>query len=144
MLTQVTEIKSDLPNESYQLIRHEHLQMVVVSAQVLTSCRILLSTYKQVVFTECNFYACDFNGIDFDGCIFENCTFEFTHFRKCNFKNCNFSNCTWTGTSALNSSFEACDLDRTLNTLFRNGRNTITSGNKNYSTDIYIQLALAS
>ncbi|HXH75679.1 MAG TPA: pentapeptide repeat-containing protein [Bacteriovoracaceae bacterium] len=143
MITQVTEIIKDLPSERNQLIKDEHLEMVVVTSQVLTSCKILLSSYNQVVFSDCNFYACDFNGIEFNNCVFENCTFEFTHFRKCNFKNCNFSNCIWKGVSSISSVYEACDMDYVMNELCRNGRNTMSSGRKEHSTDIYIELALA-
>jgi uncharacterized protein YjbI with pentapeptide repeats len=146
VFTETTEIMEEVPSESYQLIQHEHLNMVVVSEQVLSGSKVSASSYKKVVFSDCIFYACDFKEIEFSDCVFENCTFEFSHFRKCKFKNCNFSNCTWKGVSSLDCIYEACDLGRELSDLCRNGRNTLTSGRRNqdYSTDIYIQLALAS
>lgn len=142
--TKTIDFTRDLLSDSYQHIQGEHLSMVVISAQVLTSSRIEASTYKKVVFSECTFYGCDFNKIAFHDCIFENCIFEFSHFRGCTFENCNFSNCTWKGASSVGSFYQGCDLDRELSELCRNGRNTLTSGRRDFSTDIYIQLALAS
>ena len=143
MFSQDTEITKQIATESHQLIKDDHLSMVVISSQVLSSSRILLSTYEQVVFSDCTFYACDFQGITFENCIFENCTIEFSHFRKCAFKNCNFSNCTIKGVSSISSIYEACDLGREFSDLCKNGMNTMTSGRKDHSTDIYINLAVA-
>jgi uncharacterized protein YjbI with pentapeptide repeats len=143
MITETTKIIEDTTTAGHQFIKAEHLQMVVVTDQVLSSSRILLSTYEQVVFSECTFYACDFQGLTFENCVFENCIFEFSHFRACNFKNCNFSNCTWKGVSSTYSIYEACDLGKDFGDLCKNGKNTITSGRHDNSTDIYINLAVA-
>src|SRR5690606_3543199 len=60
MFTQTIE-KTQLESfESYQLIKDEELASVVISSQVLAGSRILLSTYRHVVFSDCVFYACDF------------------------------------------------------------------------------------
>lgn len=144
MDTKTIDFSRDLLADGYQVINGEHLSMVVISAQVLTASRVQASTYVKVVFSECTFYGCDFNSIEFSDCIFENCIFEFSHFRNCTFKNCNFYNCTWKGASSIGSFYQGCDLGQELNDLCHNGRNFLTSGKRDFSTDIYIELALAS
>lgn len=134
----------EITGESYQFIKGENLALVVVANQILSSTRVLLSTYEQVVFSECNFYACDFQGLTFENCVFENCTFEFSHFRACNFKNCSFSNCEAKGCSSMNSIYEACVFGQQFGALAKNGHNTVTSGRHDHSTDIYIHIAVAA
>ena len=137
-----TKLSSSL---SYQLIKDEQLANVVISSQVLAGSRILLSSYEQVVFSDCAFYACDFQGVTFDNCIFENCTFEFTHIKMCKFKNCNFENCKWAASSSVNSIYESCDLGERQFELGQSGRNQISFPEmSDCTTDIYIDLAMAS
>ncbi len=143
MITQAINFTEQMPSDSYQFIKDEHLHMVIISAQVLSSSRILLSTYDQVVFSDCTFYACDFDGITLENCIFENCIFEFSHFRNCLFKNCSFNNCTWKGASSVNSTYDCCDLGEELGHLCKNGKNTVTSPDRDHTTDIYINFSIA-
>jgi uncharacterized protein YjbI with pentapeptide repeats len=119
---QNTELNSA---DSYQMIKDEHLDSIVVSAQVLAGSRILLSSYKQVVFVDCVFYACEFQGVTFDNCVFENCSFQFSHIRRSEFKNCNFENCTWRATTTTNTIYSNCDLDNGLTSITTSGRNQI-------------------
>lgn len=142
MFTQTTKIIQE-SNECYQLVRDEHLNMSVVASQVLAGSRILLSTYKHVVFSDCNFYACEFQGVTFENCVFENCTFEFSHFRKTKFKNCNFTNCTWKASSSINSIYEDCELPPQLEELCQTGRNLITFQDRELNLTS-IELAMAS
>jgi uncharacterized protein YjbI with pentapeptide repeats len=143
MFTQTIE-KTQLESwESYQLIKDEKLAFVVISSQILAGSRVLLSTYRHVVFSDCLFYACDFQGVTFENCVFENCNFEFSHIRKCKFKNCNFTNCTWKAASSTSSVYEDCDLDHGLTDMTNTGRNLISFGRSDYTTDIYIELAVA-
>ena len=102
---------------SYQLIKDEHLASLVISHQTLAGSRVLLSTYQQVVFSDCVFYAVEFQGVTFENCVFENCSFQFSHIRKCKFKNCNFTNCTWKASSTINTVYLDCDLDAPLSQL---------------------------
>jgi uncharacterized protein YjbI with pentapeptide repeats len=144
MFTQTIEKTQLESSESYQLIKDEQLASVVISSQILAGSRILLSTYRQVVFSDCVFYACDFQGVSFENCVFENCSFEFSHIKACNFKNCNFTDCNWVASSSINSTYEDCDLDQTYSMIMRNESNRITKSlRKNCTTDIYIELALA-
>jgi uncharacterized protein YjbI with pentapeptide repeats len=112
MFTQTIEMIQEVPSESYQMIKDEHLAFIVVSSQSLAGSRVLLSTYRHVVFSECVFYACEFQGVTFENCVFENCNFEFSHMRNCKFVNCNFTNCTWKASSTINSIYE--DMDTSL------------------------------
>ena len=130
---------------SYEFIREEDLASLVITSQILAGSRILMSTYRHVVFSDCVFYACSFEGVVFDNCIFENCSFEFTHLNNCKFNNCNFSDCKWGASSSMASSYLNCDLDPELVMVLKNGPNTISSvvDNVDLSTDFYIQLAVA-
>ncbi len=143
MFTQTIEKTQLESSESYQLIKDEQLASVVISSQILAGSRILLSTYRQVVFSDCVFYACDFQGVSFENCVFENCSFEFSHIKKCNFKNCNFTDCNWVASSSTNSNYEDCDLGPKQVALLQTGRNRLQSGPRDYTTDIYIELAMA-
>jgi uncharacterized protein YjbI with pentapeptide repeats len=144
MFTQTIEKTQLESSESYQLIKDEQLASVVISSQILAGSRILLSTYRQVVFSDCVFYACDFQGVSFENCVFENCSFEFTHIKTCNFKNCNFTDCNWMASNSINSTYEDCDLGQTYSMVVRSDSNRITdSKRESCTTDIYIELALA-
>lgn len=126
MFTQTIEKTQFVSSESYQMIKDEHLASVVVTSQVLAGSRILLSTYRHVVFSESVFYACEFQGVTFENCVFENCNFEFSHIRKCNFKNCSFHNCNWVASSTTNTIYENCELDHKLSEMTEKGGNDIT------------------
>ncbi len=143
MFTQTIEKTQLESSESYQLIKDEQLASVVISSQILAGSRILLSTYQQVVFSDCVFYACDFQGVTFENCIFENCSFEFTHIKKCKFKNCSFTNCNWTASSSRTSVYEDCDLDNKHTDIVAVGLNVaqFTREDQN-TTDIYIEMAM--
>lgn len=131
-------------SESYQLIKDERLASVVITSQILAGSRVLLSTYQQVVFSDCVFYACDFQGVMFENCVFENCNFEFSHIRKCKFKNCSFVNCNFTASSSINSSYKDCELNEPMEDMIRSGHNeTYYSRQEDYTTDIYIQVLAA-
>lgn len=144
MFTQTIENTQLVSSESYQLIKDEQLSSIVISSQVLAGSRILLSTYRQVVFSDCVFYACDFQGVMFENCIFENCRFEFSHIRKCQFINCNFTDCTFKATTSTNSGYMDCDLNQPIQEIVCVGRNTVQfSKAHDYTTDIYIDMAVA-
>lgn len=144
MFTQATETIEQMSADSYQLIRDEKLEAVVISSQILAGSKILFSTYSQVVFSDCTFYACDFQGVTFENCIFENCNFEFSHMKKCHFKNCNFTDCTFKASTSTNSSYLACDLCPDQYELLRSGKNNLQwNESRDYTTDIYIELAVA-
>ena len=144
MFTQTIEMTQLDSSESYQLIKEEDLASVVISSQVLAGSRVRLSTYQQVVFSDCTFYACDFQGVTFENCVFENCTFEFSHIKKCNFKNCNFTNCNFKATTSINSSYINCDLNQSFVTIINSARNWIESSAKaDHTTDIYVQFQAA-
>ncbi len=126
------------------MIKDESLDSVVISSQSLAGSRILLSTYRQVVFSDCVFYACDFNDVRFENCIFENCRFEFTHFKRCQFTNCSFSDCNWSASTSTLSVYTNCDLNPGQDQLLLRGQNEILfSETQDYTTDIYINLAAA-
>lgn len=144
MFTQTIEKTQFESNESYLLIKDEQLASVVISSQILAGSRILLSTYRQVVFSDCMFYACDFQGVTFENCVFENCNFEFSHIKKCKFKNCSFTNCTFIASTSINSNYEDCDLGFKFEELLSAGRNSIEYQSDDCTTDIYIELALAA
>jgi uncharacterized protein YjbI with pentapeptide repeats len=144
MFTQAIEKTQFVSSELYQLIKDEALDSVVISSQILAGSRILLSTYRQVVFSDCVFYGCDFQGVRFENCIFENCGFEFTHFKKCHFKNCSFSDCNWLASTSTGSVYEDCELYPSQDELLIRGQNEILyTRNQDYTTDIYIELAAA-
>lgn len=144
MFTQTIENTQLVPSESYQLIKDEQLDAVVISSQILAGSRILLSTYRQVVFSDCVFYACDFQGVTFENCIFENCSFKFSHIKKCHFKNCNFTDCTFLASTSTNSSYIDCDVDLELQKVLVSGKNNLQWRERDHhSTDIYIELAVA-
>jgi len=126
MITQIIEKTQLDSSESYQMIKDEHLTSVVITSQVLAGSRVLLSTYQQVVFSDCVFYACEFQGVSFENCIFDNCSFEFSHIRRSEFKNCNFENCNWKATSSTNTVYDNCDLGNDLGTLTSIGQNKVT------------------
>lgn len=144
MFTQTIEMTQLESSESYQLIKDEQLSSIVISSQVLAGSRILLSTYRHVVFSDCVFYACDFQGVFFDNCIFENCRFEFSHIKKCNFKNCNFTSCTWKASTTINTVYIDCDLDSPLTEMTKTARNLVEFTRQDHTTDIYIEMALAA
>ena len=145
MFTQTIEMNQIESNESYQLIKDEQLAFVVITSQILAGSRILLSTYRHVVFSDCVFYACDFQGVTFENCVFENCRFEFSHLRACKLRNCNFTNCTWKAASTTNTVYENCDLDQRLTAMASTSRNQIiTATAEDNTTDIYIEMALAA
>lgn len=143
MFTQTIEKTQLESSESYQLIKDEQLASIVISSQILAGSRILLSTYRHVVFSDCVFYACDFQGVTFENCIFENCSFEFSHIKKCKFKNCNFTDCNWTASTSRNSVYEDCDLDTKQTDILSVGMNKVHfSREDRCTTDIYIELAM--
>lgn len=126
MNTQILEMNQEISTASYQMITDEHLASLIISSQTLAGSRVLLSTYQQVVFSDCVFYAVEFQGVTFENCVFENCSFEFSHIRKCRFKNCNFHNCSWKATSTINTIYNNCDLDQTLSQLTEVNGNEMT------------------
>lgn len=126
MFTQAIEKTQLDSSESYQTVQDEHLASVVVTSQILAGSRILLSTYRQVVFSDSVFYACEFQGVTFENCVFENCSFEFSHIRQCNFKNCSFQDCNWIASSTTNTIYKDCQLDPTLSSMTEKGENDIT------------------
>lgn len=147
MTRQVIEKTQFTSNESFQLIKDEELLSVVITSQILAGSRVSQSTYRQVVFSDCLFYGTFFQGVTFDNCIFENCNFEFSHFRFCKFINCNFTNCTWKVSSSQDSVFDQCDLplsweDSLLEKNYLLNKVSPVS-QQDYTTDIYIQLAVA-
>lgn len=141
MLVQPIEKSEVTSSDSYQLIRDEQLELVVITSQTLAGSKVFLSSYKQVVFSDCIFYACDFQGVNFENCVFDNCSFEFTHIKTCKFKNCNFENCRWMASSSINSTYEDCNLSTHEEILTSRGRNHKKSAQEDYTTDIYIQFA---
>jgi uncharacterized protein YjbI with pentapeptide repeats len=144
MFTQAIEKTQLESSESYLLIKDEQLASIVISSQILAGSRVLLSSYRQVVFSDCVFYACDFQGVTFENCVFENCRFEFSHIKKCKFKNCSFQSCNFVASSSINSDYENCDLCLDQQNMLSTGRNKVEySHNDQHTTDIYIELALA-
>lgn len=144
MITQTIEKTQLDSSESYQLIKDEQLASIVITSQILAGSRVLLSTYQQVVFSDCVFYAVEFQGVTFENCIFDNCSFEFSHIKKCKFKNCNFNNCTFVASSSINSSYEDCDMGQKLQEITMTGRNQVNYAHtEDCTTDIYIDMAMA-
>lgn len=136
MITQTLEMNQEVHTASYQMITDEHLAAIVISSQTLAGSRVLLSTYQQVVFSDCVFYGVEFQGVTFENCVFENCNFEFSHMRKCKFVNCSFVNCNWKATSTINNIYIDCALDRNLTQLTEANPNDRT-----YSIDIQLPIA---
>jgi uncharacterized protein YjbI with pentapeptide repeats len=126
MINKPLEMIQEDQSASYQMIKDEHLASLVVTSQILAGSRVLVSTYQQVVFSDCTFYAVEFQGVIFENCVFENCNFEFSHIRDCKFKNCSFSNCTWKATSTTNTVYIDCDLDHYLSRLTEVNGNEMT------------------
>lgn len=126
MINKTLEMIQEDQSASYQMIKDEHLASLVVTSQILAGSRVLVSTYQQVVFSDCTFYAVEFQGVTFENCVFENCNFEFSHIRDCKFKNCSFSNCTWKATSTTNTVYIDCDLDHYLSRLTEVNGNEMT------------------
>lgn len=144
MITQTIEKTQLDSSESYQLIKDEQLASVVITSQILAGSRVLLSTYQQVVFSDCVFYAVEFQGVTFENCIFDNCSFEFSHIKKCKFKNCNFNNCTFVASSSINSNYDDCDMGQKLHEITMTGRNQVNFAHtEDCTTDIYIDMAMA-
>jgi len=144
MTTQIIEITDPSMSDSYQMIQEESLECIVVSGQILAGSKVLGCNYKQVVFSQCDFFACEFQGVTFENCVFENCNFNFTHLRNCNFKNCSFTNCNWKATTSIKSIYTECELDQTLTSLCLGSGNVIKKTPHDHTTDIYIEIALAS
>ncbi len=144
MITQTFEKTQIVSTESYQMIKDEHLAFLVVANQILAGSRVSLSSYRQVVFSDCTFYATQFQGVTFENCIFENCNFEFSHMRKCTFKNCSFNNCKWVAASVYSTSFEDCVLDAGIESLTQGNRNEVIYNSESHTTDIYIEQLLAA
>lgn len=144
MITQTFEKTQIVSSESYQMIKDEHLAFLVVSHQILAGSRVSMSTYRQVVFSDCTFYATQFQGVTFENCVFENCNFEFSHLRKCKFKNCSFNNCKFVAASVISSSFEDCVLEEGIETLTYGNRNEVTYKSDSHTTDIYIEQLLSA
>jgi len=126
MITKTLEMTQEDQTASYQMITEENLASLVITSQTLAGSRVVLSTYQQVVFSDCVFYAVEFQGVTFENCVFENCNFEFSHIRNCKFKNCSFANCTWKATSTTNTVYVDCDLDHNLSQLTEVNGNEMT------------------
>ena len=144
MVTQTFEKTQIVSSESYQMVKDEHLAFLVIAHQVLAGSRILLSTYRQVVFSDCIFYATEFQGVTFENCIFENCNFEFSHLRKCKFKNCSFNNCKYVATSVQKTIFDECVLEEGMEALTYGNQNQVFYKEYPHSTDIYIEQLLSA
>lgn len=144
MNTQTTETTTMIKAESFQVIKGEHLSAIVIANQILAGSRITRSSYKQVVFTDCTFNSCEFQGVTFENCVFENCNFEFSHLRNCNFVNCSFVECKWLSSSSVNSNYEKCALSQEMEKACTLHHNNISTYASDYTTDIYIELALAA
>ena len=144
MITQVTERTQVMSSEAYMMIKDEHLASVVITHQTLSGSRVLMSTYLQVVFSECNFYACEFQGVTFENCVFENCNFAFSHIRKCKFVNCSFHNCSWQASSSTVSVYRDCELEGQALIIAQSNHNEVISSREDFTTDIYIQNLLAA
>ena len=145
MISQLSEKTQSDSSGSYLLIKNEQLTSVVITSQVLAGSRILKSSYKHVVFSDCTFNASEFQDVIFDNCIFDNCSFEFSHLRNCQVINCNFGHCRWVASSFQDSLLSDCDLDHKLTELLRSGGNHICRSQRthDHTTDIYIHSAVA-
>lgn len=144
MITQTFEKTQIESSEAYQMIKDEHLASIVITNQILAGSRVSLSSYRQVVFSECVFYAVEFQGVIFENCIFENCNFEFSHIRKCKFINCSFTNCNWTASTTINTIYESCELDIFLaDQTCGQGNDVSYPLHESNTTDIYIELLSA-
>lgn len=130
--------------EAFALIKDDHEASTVHTYQTWTGSRILRSTYRQVVFSECVFYSTEFQGVKFENCIFENCDFSFVHFRNCQFVNCSFNNCNWQASSSNLSLYKDCQLDESLSKITNGSHNEIVSSAQDFTTDIYIENLLAA
>jgi uncharacterized protein YjbI with pentapeptide repeats len=144
MNAQTIENTDNNSTESYQLIKDEHLNNLVITSQVLSGSRILLSTYKGVVFSESSFYACEFQGVTFENCVFEDCNFDFSHFRKCSFVNCSFVGCNKKATSSLNCFYSNCVFEPESSSWVDETCNTVLNTKNDHTTDIYISLSMAA
>lgn len=144
MMNQTIETTDISSSDSYQLIKDEHLSFVVITSQILAGSRVLLSTYQQVVFSDCSFYACEFQGVTFKDCVFDNCTFEFSHFRKCQFVNCSFNNCTWSASHSIDSVYNECDMSANRENELEERGNTMIYKENHHTTDIYFELSLTA
>lgn len=140
MFTQTFEKTQIESSESYQMIKDEHLAFLVVAHQILAGSRVSLSTYRQVVFSDCTFYATQFHGVTFENCVFENCNFEFSHLRKCKFKNCSFNNCKWVAASIFSTEFIDCVLEAGIESLTYGNHNQVIYQSESHTTDIYIEI----
>ena len=136
MITQTLEMNREVQTASMQMIKDEHLSLLVISSQTLAGSKVQMSTYLQVVFSDCVFYGTEFQDVTFENCVFENCSFQFSHIRSCKFVNCNFTNCQWDGCSSIKSSYLDCVLDTNLTQL------TEANGNERSMTP-YLQLLIA-
>lgn len=144
MITQTFEKTQIVSSESYQMVKDEHLAFLVIAHQILAGSRVLLSTYRQVVFSDCTFYATEFQGVTFENCVFENCNFEFSHLRKCNFKNCSFHNCKYVATSVQKTIFHDCVLEEGMEALTYGNQNQVFYTAETHTTDIYIEELLCA
>ena len=142
--TVITNFQKEIKAEAYQLISEENLAFIVISSQLLASSKVIDSSYKQVVFSECTFHSCEFQGVTFENCVFENCNFEFSHLRGCNFKNCSFTDCKWVHSSSNKSIYVACTLPASMEEACEGQVREFIIQKQDYSTDIYIELALVA
>jgi uncharacterized protein YjbI with pentapeptide repeats len=144
MQAQVLKRIENVTPEAFALIKDDHEASIVHTHQTWTGSRILRSTYRQVVFSECVFYSTEFQGVKFENCIFENCNFNFAHLRNCQFINCSFNNCSWQACSSSLSLFKDCQMDQDLMNMTSGSHNEVTTTAQDCTTDIYIENLLAA
>ncbi len=143
MNAQLNDLTAKNSSESYQSVQDEHLSGVIITNQVLAGSRIVLSSYKKVVFSESAFYACEFQCVTFENCVFEDCNFNFSHFKKCNFVNCSFVNCKKLATTSQNCIYDHCEFEPETSSWVDESCNTVKSAHNDHTTDIYIQMLAA-
>lgn len=83
-------------NKSKDLVHESFLNEEIANCEFsnlhISGCKVVSSTYREVIFDGCIFYASNMDKTIFIDCVFINCEFHFTHFENCIFENCEHEN----------------------------------------------------
>lgn len=105
----VTEIKNDQEiSNTYVHIDGQKIESLIVSDEIISGAKYNNSTFKDILFINCDFQGTEITNCDFIDCEFLNCNFNFVKVTNCNFNMSKIENCDFCITNSLNCNFQSC------------------------------------
>ncbi len=105
----ISEIKKNKTiSDTYVNIDGEKVEGLIVSDEIISGAKYNNSTFKDILFINCDFQGTEITSCEFIDCEFLNCNFNFVKVKNCNFITSKVENCYFCITNSLNCNFQSC------------------------------------